>query len=192
MPAAPATVLEALVPVVQGSGLEVGLGSSSESGEVRLRLVEMTVLSHADWMEHLSGLGFTEESVHDLDHAVSSLFNGPELVGQLMSALREVKDMDNGTELVPALISCMNPMQHWIKMKMEIPLSDSPNFLVALVCLARHIMPVVNTAVWLESARRRALEEPVSLGPLSAAEIAEGVELAELGLAQDVAEWPPY
>ena len=190
MPAVPAAILEMLVPAVQGSGLGVGLGSFLESGEVRLRLVEMTVLSHADWIEHLSGLGFTEESVHDLDHTVSSLFDGPKLVGQLMPALREVKDMDNEAELVPVLLSCMDPVQHWANM--GIPLRDFPNPPVVMVCMARHMIPVICTAVWLESARRRALEEPVSLGPLSAAEIAEGVELAELGLAQDVAEWPPY
>ena len=186
--AKPATILEMLVPAVQGSSLEADLGFSLE--EVRLRLVEMATLSHGDWAEHLSGLGFTEESVHDLDRTVSSLFNGPKLVGQLMSALREVKDIDNEAELLPILLSCMNPVQQWAKL--AILINDSRDSVVALAYMARHIVHIISTALWLESMRRRALEEPVSWGPLSQAEIAEGVMLAELGLAQDVAEWPPY
>ena len=192
MPPAPAAILKMLVPAAQGSSPEAGLGFSLELEleKVRLRLVEMAALSHADWMEHLSGLGFTEESVHDLDHTVSSLFDGPKLVGQLMSALREVKDIDNEAELMPVLLSCMNPVQHWPKM--GILMNASPDPIAALTYMARHIVHIVGTAIWLESARRRALEEPVSLAPLSDAEIADGVRLAELGLAQDVAEWPPY
>ena len=192
MPPAPAAILKMLVPAAQGSSPEAGLGFSLELEleKVRLRLVEMAALSHADWMEHLSGLGFTEESVHDLDHTVSSLFDGPKLVGQLMSALREVKDIDNEAELMPALLSCMNPVQHWAKL--GILTNAFPDPITALTYMARHIVHIVGTAIWLESARRRALEEPVSLAPLSDAEIADGVRLAELGLAQDVAEWPPY
>ena len=191
MTPAPASILEMLVPAAQGSSLEVGFGSSLELEKVRLRLVEMATLSHLDWMEHLSGLGFTEDSVHDLDHTISSLFNGPELVGQLMSALREVEDIDNEAELMPVLLSCMKPAQHLAKL--GILTSGSPNPVAALAYMARHIVHIVSTAIWLESMRRRAFDEPVSLDdPLSDAEIAEGVEMAELGLAADVAEWPPY
>lgn len=188
MPSAPATILEMLVPAVQGSSLDADLGFSLE--EVRLRLVEMVTLSHVDWAEHLAGLGFTEESVHDLDHTVSSLFNGPKLVGQLMSTLREVKDIDNEAELTPILLSSMNPVQQWAKL--GILMNDSRDPVAALAYMARHIVHIISTTLWLESMRRRALEEPVSLAPPGDAEIADGVSLSELGLAQDVAEWPPY
>ena len=181
MLAAPDAIWEKLVPAFQ-----------LELEEVRLRFVEMATLSHVDWAEHLSGLGFTEESVHDLDRTVSSLFNGPKLVGQLMSALREVKDIDNAAELelMPILLSCMNPVQLWAKL--GILMNDSRDPVAALACIGRHIVHIISAAIWLESMRRRSLEEPVSLAPPSDAEIADGVRLAELGLAQDVAEWPPY
>ena len=55
MPPAPAAILKMLVPAAQGSSPEAGLGFSLELEKVRLRLVEMAALSHADWMEHLSG-----------------------------------------------------------------------------------------------------------------------------------------
>ena len=50
----------------------------------------------------------------------------------------------------------------------------------------------VNSAFRFESARRGTLSEPEPDFHMTDEQIAEEIALAELGLAEDAAEWPPY
>lgn len=190
MPPAQATILEILVPSTQEM-LGPGAGPSSEIEDLHRQLIELLSLSDADWVQWLAGAGFAEDDVREFEDFASSLFDEIGFIGRFCEELREIDDLGNGVELAPALLRCISPMQQAV---LFIALTgrslSSP--VAALALVTRHVIHAADTAVWIESARRRGLEEPELDFTMTDEEIAEGVALAELGLAQDVAEWPPY
>ena len=154
-------------------------------------MVEMVNLSHADWMEYLLDLGFTEGNIQELEDSTYSLFDGSKLVRGLLPHLREVKDLDSELEMVPTLVHYVVPLLQGSAVERLLN-SGYPDGAAVRVHIIRHIMHAVDSAIWLESARRRMLEGPAPDFSMSHEEIAEGIALAELGLDLDAAEWPPY
>ena len=159
--------------------------------EVRGQLLEMVRLSHAEWIEHLTSSGFTEASIRDLENAVSSLVGELGLAKEFALLLRGVEDVNNETELTSVLPQFLDlPRQQAV----EIALNSAafPDPITALAHVTRHIVHIVSSAVWFESARREMLGGPEPDFHMDDAQIAEGIALAEAGLAQDAAKWPPY
>ena len=183
------TVLGILMPRTDAAGLEAAPGPTAEM--VRGHLTVLVGLRHADWMERVASSGFTENDVRNLDDIVSSSLDELALAGELASALRRAEDIDSEAELSLALVRSLDIQRQEALIK-AILNADLPDPIVAVAYLMRCITRAVNSALWFERARRARLEEPEPDFAMTDEEIAEGIALAELGLAQDVAEWPPY
>lgn len=169
----------------------LGNKQGPEVGKACLRLATLANLDQAEWMRYLSDVGFGDDDIRRLEDTTDSLFNELGLASRLSHALRAVWDLDDEAELSSAVRRCVDSTRQW-DVTGALLSAVHPDPVAVLAHAMRHTNHVVDTAVWLERARRRAFNEPEPDFTMTGEEIAEGVALAELGLAQDAATWPPY
>ena len=166
-------------------------GPQLDVDEMRSRLTEMLGLSHGDWMQRLVTDGFTETDIGRLDELVASLLNELELAGLLAAILGEVGDLDDEAELKIGLVKWLSQAQ-WETIARQIRPEDFPDRFSVLAHATRHLWHLADSTIWLESARRKASNEPKIDYRLDEEQIEEGIAMAEAGLAEVAREWPTY
>lgn len=163
--------------------------------EAALRAVvsRLMELDYAGWRKQFADSGFTDAQVDRLEAVVQDWISQIDVdaLRKRLKTVSDISDTGDESELGQALGDWMEriPKEEVANQVVE---GNYPNPLEAL-CYAMSCMgQVATSAVGFEMMRRDWAETPEPDWTLNPDQIAEGVALAEAGLAEDARNWPPY
>ena len=166
--------------------------SSSDLNNVLMsRVNRLTKLDHSKWIDQLTSDGFTEGDVNRLDDLLSKLFSEADMETQLAAILSGLQDPQDATELNPAI-------QKWVVQTNLVSIchqvcnSGFPDLIDAFASVVRYILTTAGSTVTFEAFRRMPSEQVNDDWRMDPSEVAEGIQLAEEGIEEDMAEWPVY
>lgn len=150
-------------------------------------------LDYAGWRQQFTDSGFTTAQVERLEAAIQGWLSEID-VDALRKRLRtvgDIRDTGDGSELGQVLDDWMEGIRK-AEVANQVVEDNYPNPLEALCYAMSYMGQIAASAIGFEMMRRDLAETPEPDWTLTPDQIAEGVALAEAGLADDARTWPPY
>ncbi len=175
-------IIDMMVEATSISDLSNGLMS---------RIDRLAKLNHFCWIDQLASDGFSEGDINRLDDLVPSLLDGAEMETKLAAMIAGAQDIQDETQLESAILLWLGQMD-LAGICHQACNSGFPDPIDALVSVIRYLLRLAGSAVAFEAMRRLPPEQVNDDRKIELSEVAEGIELAEVGVEEDVAEWPAY
>ena len=158
---------------------------------IKPRFARLLKLDHQGWMTQLAYDGFTDTDVESLQNSVHASFNEAELaqnLAQLLQSIREGTD-ESGTNraLAQWTGNC-----GWSNIWEVVCAQGFPDPIDAAAYTGRHLLDMAASTLAFERTRSQPAVPTTGNWNMSEAELKEGMELAEMGMAEASAQWPPY
>lgn len=170
----------------------VGATSSSDLiNALMSRIDRLAKLDHFCWIDQLTSDGFTEGDIKRLDDLVPTLLNVAEMETQLAAMIAGSQDIQDEAQMESAIHVWLGQMD-LAGICHQVCNSGFPDPIDALVSVVRYLLTIAGSAVAFESIRRLPPEQVNDHRKIETSEVAEGIELAEEGVEEDMAEWPVY
>ena len=146
-------------------------------------------LDYAEWRTQFAIDGFTDAQVETLETMVQEWINtGKDSLAEQLTAVQSIEDDEERERVVDRWLDSLsrsaiaNPIRR----------AAYPMPLDAICYAVGQLGRVINASVEFEVMRRELLNQPNENWSMTPEQIAEGVSLAELGLAEDAKAWPHY
>ena len=155
------------------------------------RFIRLLKLDHQGWMTQLAYDGFTDTDVESLQNSVQESFNEAELAQNLAQLLRSIQDGTGESETNKALAQWTGNCG-WSNIWEFVCAQEFPGPIDAPAYTGRHLLDIAASTLAFERTRRQPAVPTTGNWNMSEAELKEGMELAEMGMAEESAQWPPY
>ena len=165
--------------------------SSDLSRALRPRLDRLLKLDHNSWMDQLAADGFGPQDIEKLEDLVAASINVVHLEDLLAKTLKETSDCGNESELT-AIFKEWSGQIGWAELWRKACRSGFPDPIDAIAFVTRTIFTITSSALAFESIKRNPPEEANLDLNLDSTTVEEGIELAEMGIQEDMATWPAY
>ena len=165
--------------------------SSDVNYALRSTLLRLMKLDHPGWMHRLAEDGFTHNDIEQLEAFISTSFNPTHLEERLGRLLEETVDLNDNSKLNSTIDNWLTEIQ-WANIWRLAGQADFPDQIDVVAYTGSHIARVASSTFAFESLRREQSGSPEPDWVVSEVDIQAGIELAEAGLAEDIAEWPTY
>ena len=154
------------------------------------RFARLLMLDRQGWMRQLTYDGFTDTDVETLETFLQDSFNELKLAENLARLLKGIHDASDESEISEALLQWTRD-SGWNNIWEAVCSRKFPDPIAAAAYTGRHLLDIASSTLAFERMRREP-HDPADDWNMSEAELKEGTELAEMGLMEDAAEWPPY
>ena len=155
------------------------------------RFARLLRLNHTEWMHQLGADGFDKPDINRLDEFVATAFDDTELADALALILEDIDDLEDEMAVDSAIEKWIG-LTAWEGIWTQVGLNDFPDPIDAAAYAGTHLLSVATSTLAFEALRRNPPAHAVDDWRMDSQEIQEGIELAESGLAEEAAEWPPY
>jgi hypothetical protein len=167
------------------------LGKTRLGRVMKPRFARLLTLDYQGWTTQFEVDGFTDTDVETLEEFLQDSFNEAELAESLAYLLKGINEQAGESEINEALMRwAMN--SGWNNIWDAVCTQKFPDPIDAAAYVGRHLLDVASSTLAFELARGKSLQSTDCDWNISEAEVNEGIELAEEGLSEDTAEWPPY
>ena len=157
---------------------------------IRSMIFDLLALDYHGWQEKLAADGLTEGQIEKLNGFVDRWVSELDTAG-LSQQLQDLEDIGNDSATERILIEWLRGISA-ADLNRLIARERFSNPLDVLCYAMTQIKQVLNSAVAFELMRRDIELEPPAGWSLEEDQIAYGIELAEIGLAEDAKTWPQY
>ena len=167
------------------------LGETYLGRVVKPRFAKLLALDHQGWMTQLKADGFTDPDIEALEGFLQNSFNEGDLAERLSYLLTGIQGQPGEYEINDALVRWTKE-SGWNNIWEAVCSQEFPDPFDAAAYVGSHLLDIASSTVAFEMARGKV---PVSWNcdwNVSESEVKEGLELAETGLSEEAAEWPPY
>ena len=175
----------------QMASLLVGSPSSEHLARaLRPRFARLFKLDHSGWMRLLADDGYSALDIKRLEGHLANLCNEIEFTEKLARVLEEVRDLDDQSAVNLAVAEWLKQIG-WDSIWKQVCDADFPDPIDAGAYAGACLLQMASGTLRFESLRRNSTGQD-SNWIIGKYEVQEGLELAEAGLAEEAAEWPPY
>ena len=157
---------------------------------LRPRFARLLGLDHSGWMRQLAADGFSGSDINRLEDFISERFDETELTEKLASILRGAQDFNDESEVDAALDHWL-ARTGWVSIWEQVHKANFPDPIDAAAYAGARLLQMASSTLEFESLRRNSTGQQ-SDWTMWKSQVQEGIELAEAGLAEEAAEWPPY
>ena len=151
------------------------------------RLVE---LDEVAWQARLEDDGFTAQQVSTLKSCVREWLDQIN-VDDLSQRLISAQDINDEAEIMWILDSWAADVSSGSRLA-AIAQAGFPMPLDAVCYAVGHLRALTHTTIEFETMRRELMAQPAKHFAMTPEQVAEGVALSEVGLAEDAKGWPAY
>lgn len=167
------------------------LGKTRLGRVMKPRFARLLALDHQGWMMQLKVDGFTDADVETLEEFLQDSFNEAELAERLAYLLKGIHEQSDESELNEALVRWTMD-SGWNNVWEAVCARRFPDPIDAAAYAGRHLLNIASTTLAFELTYGNPSSPTDCNWNISDAEMKEGIELAEAGLTEESAEWPPY
>ena len=157
---------------------------------LRPRITRLLQLDHSGWMNLLADDGYSSRDIKRLEDHVANLIDEIEFSEKLARKLDSVRDLGDRSAVDLAVEEWLNQIG-WDSIWNQVCGAGFPDPIDAAACVGARLLQMASSTLEFESLRRNPTGQD-SDWPMGKSEVQEGIELAEAGLAEEAAEWPPY
>ena len=168
-----------------------GLGNESALKSVLLPIFpKLFNLDFAGWQTQFNADGFTDGDIDKLDAIVEEWISSINLE-RLPALVSNIQDMGDESELEQAYNRCLGqvPLD---QVSRQIWSAGFPNPTDAFCYAVGRLGHVIDSIFAFESMSRELRDQPDIDWSMTPEQVAEGVALAEVGLAEDATSWANY
>ena len=157
---------------------------------IRSLLSDLLALDHQQWEARLAARGLTNDQIENLNTIVDRWTNVIETTA-LSRQIGMVEEIANGPQLEKILSDWLDkvPINNLEQMVTQARL---PKLLEVLCYAMSQVSQLLESAVAFELMRREIEHEPPGDWAMTPDHVGYGVDLAEVGLAEDAKTWPRY
>ena len=157
---------------------------------IRSWLSDLLALDHQQWQATLAARGLTNDQIENLNTIVDRWTNGIETAA-VSRHIRMVDDIVNGPKMEKILDDWLGevPVDNLEQMVIQARL---PKLLEVLCYAMSQVSQLLESAVAFELVRREIEQGPPCDWAVTPDHVGYGVDLAEVGLAEDAKTWPRY
>lgn len=167
------------------------LGKTHHGRAMKPRFARLLTLDYQGWMTQFKADGFSNADVKALEEFLLDSFNEAELAESLACLLEGVHGQPDESEINEALMHWAMD-SGWNNIWETVCARKFPDPIDAAAYVGRHLVNIASSTLAFELARRNPPILTDCDWYISEAEVNEGIELAEAGLSEESAEWPPY
>ncbi len=142
-------------------------------------------------MDQLSADGFNAQDIEKLEDLAAVSIDVARLEDLLANAFAETTDLGDESELTEIMEQWSGQIG-WPNIWRKACQTGFPDPIDAIAFVSRAIFSIAASAYTLEAIKRNPPEEDNLDTNLDPSFIKEGIELAELGMEEDMATWPAY
>ena len=167
------------------------LGETHLGRVMKPRFARLLTLDYPGWMTQFIVDGFSDTDVETLENFLQDSFNEAKLAESLACLLKGIHDQAGESEINETLMRWTID-SGWNNIWEAVCTQEFPDPIDAAAYVGRHLLEVASSTLAFELTRGKSPLPADRDWNISEAEVREGIELAEAGLFEETAEWPPY
>lgn len=160
------------------------------AAQLKPTVSELVNLDYSGWLQRFADDGFTDAQVQTLDASVEE-WTGQIDVDALSERLVTVEDISDDAELEQTVGDWLERLPR-DGISTIIARAEFPNRFGAVCYALSQLARIIDGAIEFERMQRDARMQPDENWSMTPEQVAEGIALAEAGLAEDAKTWPPY
>ena len=167
------------------------LGKTRLGRVMKPRFARLLTLDYQGWMAQLKADRFTDSDVETLEEFMQNSFSEAELAESLACLLKGIHNQADESEIKEALTRWTGD-SGWNNIWEAVCTQKFPDPMDAAAYVGCHLLNIASSTLAFELTCGNPSMPADCEWSISEAEVKEGIELAEVGLAEESAEWPTY
>ena len=189
MPVVQDAIIEGLIDDDLPTGFISEVNAAVE--EARPRIAEMVSMGRMDWEDCFLDSGYDYHDLDNLEYRLKRTFNEERTARSLRVTLSDVDDLGDEEVLRRTIHQFFGPFAKSAARRLVFN-DRLPDHTITLAVVVRQFANLADFMLFAESERRAAAALPTERPYRAEAKREAAQALADLGLEEEVVEWPPF